>query len=222
VPMNVTSSHRILYRESRCQQIPTRAATASLRSKASHTTLRLNSGSMAACLHCGSFPSLGSRYRYDTLWKHSISVMVLLCQSSNFSAFTPLHYSDFCPSSAFVTSALYQILDAHNAMQSARAAPFVFTSCWRCSYKAEKQRKGKSRDSKAAKTKSNQNHSNGTTAQYQKSFPALFLRCSIIQTVKKERTTSGTCGRTPGHAHHRPACSCHGSASCPHHTHTRG
>jgi hypothetical protein len=31
-------------------------------------------------------------------------------------------------------------------------------------YKAEKQRKGKNPNSKAAKTKSNQNHSNGTTA----------------------------------------------------------
>jgi hypothetical protein len=31
-------------------------------------------------------------------------------------------------------------------------------------YKAEKQRKGKNPTSTAAKTKSNQNHSNGTTA----------------------------------------------------------
>jgi hypothetical protein len=52
----------------------------------------------------------------------------------------------------------------NNRTAGASLQKAFFVSEHKIGYKAEKQRKGKNPNSKAAKTKSNQNHSNGTTA----------------------------------------------------------
>jgi hypothetical protein len=82
-----------------------------------------------------------------------------------------MHVADCTASSLFLSSSI--VFPRQGSVCWHRVGQ---TQHFRLSYKAEKQRKGKSPNSGAAKTKSDQNHSNRTTAPSRQPFPALFAR----------------------------------------------